>query len=398
MHPTDTARRPGATQAITLLLPATLAVMASAALAPGLPQLQRAFADEPGATWLVPMILTIPALCLVVFSPLAGTLGDRYGRRRMLIAGLIVYAMIGMAPLMLDSLTAILVSRVGVGIAEAFALTLSTTMVSDYFSGRERDKWLGYQTAVASISAIIFVGMAGFLGTFGWRAPFAIYGMPLIFAVLVWWLTWEPDRAVSNVRKAAVVAFPWKPMITICAITAFASISFYVAQIQTGVALAATGLRVPAQIGMFIAAASLGTVIGTIIFRFVSDRPTPVLLVVSFVLLAIGYAGVGTATTPLSVAAAVTIAQLGCGLVLPTLITAAIRSLPPEARGKGTGMWQGTFSIGQFLSPIAVTALSLQFGGILSAFSAFAVLNGVAALLALAYVLAARQIIPVVAR
>ena len=61
-------------------------------------------------------------------------------------------------------------------------------------------------------------------------------------------------------------------------------------------------------------------------------------------------------------------------------------------------MWQGTFSIGQFLSPIAVTALSLQFGGILSAFSAFAVLNGVAALLALAYVLAARQIVPVAAR
>lgn len=397
MHPTDPARRPGAIQAITLLLPATLAVMASAALAPGLPQLQRAFADEPGAAWLVPMILTIPALCLVVFSPLAGALGDRYGRRRMLIAGLIVYAMIGMAPLLLDSLTAILVSRVGVGVAEAFALTLSTTMVSDYFSGRERDKWLGYQTAVASISAIIFVGMAGFLGTFGWRAPFAIYSMPLIFAALVWWLTWEPDRTVSNAHKAVVVAFPWKPMTAICAITAFASVSFYVAQIQTGVALAATGLRVPAQIGMFIATASLGTVIGTIIFRFVSDRPTPVLLVVSFVLLAIGYAGVGTATTPLSVAAAVTIAQLGCGLVLPTLITAAIRSLPPEARGKGTGMWQGTFSIGQFLSPIAVTALSLQFGGILSAFSAFAVLNGVAALLALAYVLAARQIIPVVA-
>ncbi|HEU0045398.1 MFS transporter [Sphingomonas sp.] len=371
----------GPLQAFVLLLPATLAVMASAALAPGLPQLHAAFRDVPGEEWLVPMILTLPSLCLIVGSPIAGALGDRFGRRKLLLWGLVIYAVIGMAPLVLDTLPAILVSRVGVGFAEAFALTLSTTLIGDFFIGRERDRWLGYQAALTAGSAILFVGLTGFLGTFGWRAPFAIYALPLVFALLVLVFTWEPS--VRHGEETRLVApFSVRPMLSVLAVTLFASISFYVAQIQSGVALAAVGLTEPAKIGMLIGVASLGTLAGALLFRFICHWPIARLLLTAFGLIGIGYVAVGMSPGAGALTAGMFVAQFGCGLLLPSLLTFVLRDLAPEVRGRGTGAWQGVFSVGQFLSPLSMTVAGAALSGTLSAFVFFGVLNVVAAVAA----------------
>eukprot|EP00456_Euglypha_rotunda_P038361 TRINITY_DN2948_c0_g2_i1.p1 TRINITY_DN2948_c0_g2~~TRINITY_DN2948_c0_g2_i1.p1 ORF type:complete len:119 (-),score=24.41 TRINITY_DN2948_c0_g2_i1:21-377(-) len=118
------------------------------------------------------MILTIPALCVAIFSPFGGMLGDLFGRRRLLLASFLAYALVGVAPLFLTSLPAILISRVGVGVAEALIMVLSTTLIGDYYKGAARDKWLAGQTAFASLSALLFFNLGGQLGGFGWRAPF----------------------------------------------------------------------------------------------------------------------------------------------------------------------------------------------------------------------------------
>jgi len=72
---------------VILMLAAVMPTMAIIALVPVLPLLLREFADVPGAAVLVPMALTVPALCVALFSPLAGWLSDRLGRKRLLIGG-----------------------------------------------------------------------------------------------------------------------------------------------------------------------------------------------------------------------------------------------------------------------------------------------------------------------
>ena len=53
---------------IALLLPITLSTMAIVLLAPILPQLLVEFGDVPNSEYWVPMILTVPALCVAIFS------------------------------------------------------------------------------------------------------------------------------------------------------------------------------------------------------------------------------------------------------------------------------------------------------------------------------------------
>lgn len=374
-------RRAGPLLGIALLLPATLAVMASAALAPGLPQLFKAFGAVAGSRWLVPMVLTLPALCLIVFGPVAGYLGDRYGRRPLLIGGLLLYALLGLAPLVLDDLYAILVSRVGVGIAEAFALTLSTAMIGDYFAGAERDKWLGYQVAVASVSAIVYIAVAGALGSYGWRGPFLIYVTPLLFAALIVLVTSRTRQTMPDTGGPRTM-FPWAAMVPIWPISLVAAILFYAAQLQSGVALHAKGVVDPGRIGMLLALATLATVAGSLAFRFLVAWPTSRLLLIGFGCLGIGFVGISRAPDPTTLTIALAVAQFGCGMVLPTTMTWAIRQLPPSVRGRGIGMWHGVFSFGQFLSPLAVTAITASTGGLFATFGVLGVAGLAAAALA----------------
>ncbi len=149
-------RKAGTLQGVILLLPVTMAVMGLIVLVPVLPQMMQQFHAVPGAQYLIPLVLTLPALCIAVLAPIAGAIVDAIGRRRTLIGALVIYAIAGVMPIFLSSLTAIITSRIVVGAMESAVVTASTTLIGDYFHGESRERWLANQTAVASISSIFF--------------------------------------------------------------------------------------------------------------------------------------------------------------------------------------------------------------------------------------------------
>jgi MFS family permease len=378
-------RQAGPVQAITLLLPSTMATMGIAVLLPVLPMLFEHFKDVPNADYWVPMILTTPALCLVLFSPVAGFLADLVGRRRLLMIAMALYAVLGTLPLILDSIPTILASRVGVGIVEAAVLTISTTLIGDFFKGHQRDRWLGFQTAVASLSATVLIVVGGFLGTFGWRGPFAVYGTTVILLFAVWKLTWEPVpdvRAGETIGNPSWAGFPWQRMAGICLVTFFASVMFFMVQVQLSLALAEKGVDDPQLGGMLQGLASIGVPLGTILFQYLSRFHVSVPLTVAFLLMGAGFVGMGMAPDHQFLVGAALLDNFGNGIVLPTLLIWATRDLAFEQRGRGTGIWQGVFQVGQFVMPLVGTLLSHQLGGLFPAMSAMGFASLGAAVLA----------------
>lgn len=386
-------RQPGIATGLSLLIPITLSTMAIVLLAPVVPQLMAEFKGVPDADYLVPMVLTTPALCVAILSTFAGSLGDYLGRRRLLIASLAVYGFLGVAPVFLHDLTAILVSRVFVGIAEAFVMVTSTTLIGDYFQGARRDKWLAAQTAVASMSALIFFNVGGLLGQSGWRTPFWMYGAALLMLGLVLTFTWEPGRDAAPAEggehylyNASWAGFPWQSMAGIVAVTIFGSVLFYTVQIQAAVGLAAHGIVNPAKAGFLTSVASLGVPIGTYIYGKVIHRSVARLLLVEFAMLGVGFLVMSFAATATGFLVGCAINQVGAGLLLPTLLVWAMSQLSFEVRARGTGVWQSAFALGQFLSPIAVTFFTRQEGGLLPSFQWLGYAGFAAALVALVQV------------
>jgi len=316
-------------------------------------------------------------------------LGDRFGRRRLLLAAFLVYAVVGIAPVFLRDLGWIIVSRVAVGMAEAMIMVLSTTMIGDYFEGPARDRWLAGQTAMASISALLFLNVGGFLGRFGWRAPFWVYGSALLMFVLVLLFTWEPARRDSPdaeiaQRDASSAGFPWLRMSGIIAITVFGSVLFYTAQIQSPIGLTQFGITDPARIGFLTSLASIGVPVGTYVYSRVGSKlPIASLLLIEFTLLAIGFLLMSRSGAPAGFLAGCFINQLGAGMLLPSLLVWAISGLPFEVRSRGAGLWTGAFSVGQFLCPVVVTVAGSHTGGLRGAFGVLAAAALVGAALSL---------------
>lgn len=366
---------PGFMTGIALLLPITLTTMAIVLLAPIVPQLMAEFSHVPHHEYLVPMVLTLPALCVAILCPFAGILGDYFGRRKLLLASFIIYTLVGVAPVFLTGLTSILISRVGVGIAEALIYVLSTTMIGDYFKGQQRDRWLAGQTAFASMSALLFFNVGGMLGEFGWRAPFWVYLSALAMFVLVWRYTWEPSddahpaaEALAPPRNLGWLGFPWSRMAMIVAITIYGSVFFYTMQIQAASGLTELGLTSAARIGFLASVASIGVPLGTLVYSRIGRIGVGKLLLAEFALLAIGFLLMGRSGTVTGFLVGCFINQLGAGMLLPTLLVWSMSILPFEFRSRGTGFWQSAFSLGQWLSPLVVTFLALRTGGLMNSF------------------------------
>jgi MFS family permease len=392
------ARRPGFAQGIMLLLPITMAVMGISVLAPVVPLLLQQFRDVPNHEYLVQGgVLTMPAIWVLLFSPVAGWIADRFGRRRILIVSMVIYAFVGIAPAFLDNLYAIILSRVGVGICESVVLTVSTTLICDYYGGHARERWLASQTAVASLSALAIIYLGGELGAaYGWRGPFYLYAYSLVLVLGIVTLIWEPARANRAAGGQTAVddeevrfhVFPWARMLGICAITLLGSISFYTVITKNAEALVALGVTDPAMIGRLTMLASIGVPLGTFVYWGASRLPIGWLLCLDFGLIGAGFSWMGRARVPTAYTCATFVNEIGCGLVLPTLLVWATRGLAYDIRGRGNGLWQATFAIGQFLSGMTVTFLAARLHGLLPTLVAMgAVALAVAGIAALAALL-----------
>jgi MFS family permease len=399
MNDQKASRQPTFMTGLALLFPITLSVMAALFVAPIAPKIGEAFGptgqySPEDLGWYIGWIITVPALCVALFSIPAGWLGDRVGRRKMLIWSMALYVIVGVMPYFLNDLSHILWSRVAVGIVEAMLMTLSTTLIGDFFSGQSRDRWLAAQTGVASTFAIFAILVAGYVGRNDWHNVFLLYLFPLVFLALVIAFTWEPEESeylASKDKQGKWSDIPWGLMTIICLITLFGSVMFYTVQIKLPDAYKALGVVLAdgsydaARGGAMTAVASIFVPVGTLCFWWLSPRLSlKAMFVLEFALMAAGFILMSMLKSPWAFTFAAGLDQIGAGMLLPTLLTWAVTRLPFAVRGRGTGLWTATFSLGQFACNNAAIPFIIGFtGGILPTMGVLGWLCGGAALIAL---------------
>lgn len=367
---------------VILVLAAIMPTMAIISLVPVLPLFLKEFAYIEGAEFLVPVAMTIPALCVALFSPIAGWLSDRVGRKPVLLTALIIYAFIGLAPFFLTNLFQIILSRVVLGMAEAAIMTVATALIADYYTGKARQRWITIQIASVSISAIVLIACGGILGELlGSRGPFLLYILALPIAVLVHQVLFEP--IASDKDTAGDVRTPWRDILPLLITTLFVGVIFYTIIVKLGEILALSAEVSPGIIGGIGAAANIGVALGSVAFKKARGLTGPALIAIGLMLATLGYVGAAVSTALVTTSVSVVIACLGFGLLLPTTLSWVLKVLPTNVRGRGTGLWTGAFFLGQFSAPILVTLLQTEFGSLYDVLMLFAMFAFLAALLAL---------------
>ena len=363
-----TGRPAGRPQALVLLFSSCLAVLGAVLLAPVLPAIERAFAGTPGVQALTPVVLTAPALVIGLTAMVAGRIVDRLGRKRLLVGALVVYAIVGTAPLWLPSLELIVVSRVLVGLTEAAIMTCCTTLLADYFHGRQRERYFGLQVVFTTVAATVFFALGGALGAQNWRTPFWLYAVSLPLALLAARYIWQPaPQAQAAARTEKLPPLPWRQLAAPVGVTLLGGLIFYVLIVELSYKLDSIGVESTATIGAVSAIASLGTAVGAFLFGRLARLGPAFTVPLAFGLSGIGLVGLALASAVPVVVAFAVVTGFGNGLLLPSLLTWALGSLAFEQRGRGTGVWTSALFIGQFVCPLVVLALSGAISGLTSA-------------------------------
>lgn len=152
---------------------------------------------EAGET-MVSLVLTLPPLSVALSGLFIGAPADRVGKARMLTVSIVVFTIAGLSGLFLPSLEAILVSRFIMGIAIAGITTSTGALVSECFDAQMRAKVFGLQNAATGASILALDTCGGFLSMRGWRAPFLVYSVGILFAILVLLFIREPQDGAAK--------------------------------------------------------------------------------------------------------------------------------------------------------------------------------------------------------
>ncbi|MER6632288.1 MFS transporter [Streptomyces sp. NPDC000987] len=355
----------GGLRVALLMAGSCLPVLAAVLLAPGLPDLQDSFGTVPGAGTLVPLILTVPALAVALPAPLAGVVIDRLGRKPLLVVATLLYAVFGTAPLWLDSLRAIVISRALLGVAEAIVITCCTTLIGDYWTGRVRDRYLALQAVCATVSATAFFILGGAMGASDWRSPFQLYAVGLLLApaMAVFLPARRPGTAADEEPVTGRRPSSAGRLLGICVLSVFGGLVFYTVPAETAYLVNGLGVQSSGIIGLVTAIASAASVTGSVIFASMVGLPERRLPVI-FLLCGAGFVAIGLAHDFAVLILGTFLNCLGTGLLLPSLLTWAMSGLEYRNRGRGTGLWTASFFLGQFLGPLVLTFLESRTGGL----------------------------------
>lgn len=157
-------------------------------------------APASGLQWIVnAYLLPLSALLL-----LGGAAGDKFGRRRLFLAGIALFAMASALCALAPSLPLLLAGRALQGIASAMLMPNSLALLGTAFAGESRGKAIGTWAAAGAIAGAIGPLLGGWLVDWaGWRTIFLV-NLPLAGGAL--WLGW---RHVAESREETQAPLDW---------------------------------------------------------------------------------------------------------------------------------------------------------------------------------------------
>ena len=127
-------------------------------------------------------IIAIIAFAQFVFSPVAGNLSDRHGRKNLIIFGLFVNGLSQIAFGLSTELWMLFVCRFFTGLGSAFIVPPVMAYAADLTTNAERGKAMSWLGAAISLGFMIGPGIGGLLSNVSLHFPFYFAGSATIIA------------------------------------------------------------------------------------------------------------------------------------------------------------------------------------------------------------------------
>lgn len=199
----------------SLMVPGMLMPLLSSMSKVALPIVRNDFQIAADMTAWIDSIFILPFMFLM---PVYGRLSDGVGRRRLILAGLVIFSVGTTLTVIAPSLGWLMAGRAIQGIGTAGIMPLSMAMISTIFPPAERGKALGTWSSIGPTTGFVGPLMAGFLvDHFGWRAAFAPPLLAGIIALVV--IKRNVPAGLSKIQPHFWRTFDWIGVLLLAAAT-----------------------------------------------------------------------------------------------------------------------------------------------------------------------------------
>lgn len=146
---------------------------------------------------------------ILVFSVAAlpfGVIGDLKSRRAVIAGGTVLFSAFTSLGGLVRGFNQLFITRAAVGVGEAAYAPASTSMIADYFPGKNRAFAMGILNAGIPIGGVLGILLGGYLeGIYGWRVAMMAVGIPGFACAALVMMVSDPTRpdAPPNVLRAA---------------------------------------------------------------------------------------------------------------------------------------------------------------------------------------------------
>jgi sugar phosphate permease len=353
----------------------------------------------------------------MVFAFLAGPLVDRYGSRRVLLAGVALWSVASAVTPVSGSFMGLFVVRIILGAGEGPGFPAATRVVSRWIPQRERGIALAMVGGVAVSGSLLIGGpvMTQLIAGVGWRGMFwVLAGVGVLWLAVAWALLWntpEEHGRVSEAERTYIAEgqlaeerpskdrVRWRPLLTnrnlwIIAVGYFAWgfmfwgfmywLPGYLSD-QYGLSITTVGLFSVAPWAAGVVGAVIGGVLTDRLFKRTGD-PKGRLTIMGVALLGSGASLIPIVVAP-SLAVSVTFISIGVGIGFVTggiWWVASIDALPAQP-GAAAGFADAAFALSGIVAPSVMGFIVTSTGSYSSGFVVMTVLavTGAAAMLLL---------------
>ena len=342
----------------------------------------------------VGLILTIYALAQFIFTPILGRLSDRYGRKKIIAASLLIEAASFALSALAGSLPVLLIARFIGGIG-ASNIGSAQAVVSDVTPPEGRARGMGMIGAAIGLGFVVGPAIGGVLAPIGATLPFWVaMAVALANALLV--ILFLPEtrksRATtgSHATRGNVLFAGWQyvlksgvlarliaiNLLFTVAFTAMEAVFPLFAQKTFGWTAMQNGY-IFTYVG-FVIVIMQGGLVGQLVKHFGERK----LAIAGMVMLAAGLLMLSISVNLALLLIALGILSAGDGAVTPTISTLLSFASPEDAQGETLGVAQGVAGLGRVIGPLVAGSL-FQFSGASMPFLAGGLVIALATLLLL---------------
>ncbi len=181
---------------VLLIAMSGLGPMSMQAIMPALPALAAYFREDIAVAQLAISLFLVGLACAQL---IVGPLSDKFGRRPVILGGLLLMVLSNVAGILADTLTQVIAARIVQAFGAAAGLAVGRAMIRDLYDRDRAASMIGIVVGSMMVAPMIGPFLGGVLETaYGWRTIFWFLGIVSLLVLLWAWATLPETRRVNT--------------------------------------------------------------------------------------------------------------------------------------------------------------------------------------------------------